>query len=135
MPISRHQKDMVRTYKSFSAIYELVKEIPEGQVASYGMVASLITGATARIVGYAMAATPSDEGIPWQRVVNAAGKISDREGAARQRERLESEGVQFSKAGKVRWQDCRWQGPSEAWLEANNVDFMDFLAIQAGWPG
>lgn len=126
---------MTRTYKSFPAIYALVKEIPEGQVASYGMVASLVPGATARIVGYAMAATPSGEGIPWQRVINSAGKISDRDGAERQSERLKAEGIAFSKAGKVRWKDCRWQGPSETWLEANGVDFIDFLEIQAGWPG
>lgn len=125
---------MSKTYKAFPAIYELVKEIPEGQVASYGMVASLIPGATARIVGYAMAATPQGEGIPWQRVINSAGKISDREGATRQRQRLEEEGVSFSKAGKVNWKAHGWQGPSERWLDNNNVDFMDFLEIQSKWP-
>jgi len=126
---------MTRTYKSFPAIYALVKEIPVGQVASYGMVASLIPGATARIVGYAMAATPSGEDIPWQRVINAAGKISDRDGAQRQRKKLEAEGIIFSAANKVRWQDCRWQGPGEAWLNANNVEFIDFLETQVKWPG
>lgn len=125
----------VRTYKSFPAIYDLVKEIPKGQVASYGMVASLIPGATARIVGFAMAATPQGEGIPWQRVINAAGKVSDRDGAARQRKRLEEEGVSFSKAGKVKWADYGWQGPSENWLDTNKVDFMDYLDIQSKWPG
>lgn len=124
-----------RNYKSFPAIYELVKEIPEGQVASYGMVASLIPGATARIVGYAMAATPPGEGIPWQRVINSAGKISDREGATRQRERLREEGIKLSKAGTVSWRDHGWQGPSEAWLDKYKIDFMDFLEIQSKWPG
>jgi methylated-DNA-protein-cysteine methyltransferase-like protein len=126
---------MTRTYKSFPAIYSLVKEIPKGQVASYGMVASLVPGATARIVGFAMAGTPAGEGIPWQRVINSAGKISERDGAERHRAQLEAEGICFSKVGKVRWKDVRWQGPSEAWLEANGIDFMDFLEIQAGWPG
>jgi len=126
---------MVPTYKSFQAIYTLVKEIPSGQVASYGMVASLIPGATARIAGYAMAATPTGEGIPWQRVINSAGKISDREGAARQRKRLVEEGISFSKSGKVNWAECRWQGPSEAWLEIHKMDFMDVLEIQSRWPG
>jgi len=125
---------MARSYKSFEAIYALVREIPRGQVASYGMVQSLISGATARIVGYAMAATPEGEGIPWQRVINSAGKISDREGAGRQREKLEAEGIVFSKSAKVDWACCRWQGPSEAWLTANKIDFLDFLEIQSRWP-
>ncbi|WP_286829958.1 MULTISPECIES: MGMT family protein [Kordiimonas] len=126
---------MTRTYASFPAVYDLVREIPKGQVASYGMVASLLPGVTPRIVGFAMAATPTGQGIPWQRVINSAGKISDRDGAMRQRKRLADEGITFKKNGAVDWAAHRWQGPSEAWLEAAGVDFMDFLTIQAGWPG
>ena len=126
---------MIKNYASFPFIFELVKEIPHGQVASYGMVASLVPGATPRIVGFAMAATPAGEDIPWHRVINSAGKISERDGAARQQNRLEAEGVVFSAAGKVQWADVRWQGPSEMWMEANGVDFMDFLEIQSKWPG
>ncbi|WP_262692780.1 MGMT family protein [Kordiimonas aestuarii] len=126
---------MTRTYASFPAIYSLVKEIPAGQVASYGMVASLLPGVTPRIVGFAMAATPAGEGIPWQRVINSAGKISKRDGAARQRSRLESEGVTFLTSGKVDWRAHRWQGPGEAWLDENDIDFMDFLTTQSSWPG
>ncbi|MBL4836504.1 MAG: MGMT family protein [Kordiimonadaceae bacterium] len=126
---------MPKNYSCFPEIYDLVQEIPAGEVASYGMVASLITGATARIVGYAMAATPSGKDIPWQRVINAAGKISDRDGAARHRKYLEQEGIIFSKSGAVSWATCRWQGPSEKWLDAHKIDFMDFLEIQANWPG
>ena len=125
----------MRTYQSFPAIYALVKEIPEGDVASYGMVASLIPGATARIVGFAMAATPEEENIPWHRVINAAGKISERPGMERQRTKLEAEGIIFSKAGKVRWADHAWRGPSTAWLEKAGLDPVDFMTIQAGWPG
>ena len=126
---------MTRTYASFTAIYALVREIPEGQVASYGMVASLLPGVTPRIVGFAMAATPAGQGIPWQRVINSAGKISDREGAGRQRDRLEEEGVQFTASGKVDWKQHRWQGPSESWLENKGIEFIDFLTVQASWPG
>ena len=126
---------MARTYASFPAIYELVREIPKGQVASYSMVASLLPGVTPRIVGFAMAGTPRGEGIPWQRVINSAGQISEREGASRQRTRLEEEGVTFKKSGKVDWKLYRWQGPSEAWLERHGIEFMDFLTIQADWPG
>lgn len=125
---------MTRTYASFPAIYELVREIPKGQVASYGMIASLLPGVTPRIVGFAMAATPPGEGIPWQRVINSAGKISARDGAPRQRQRLEEEGIIFNPSGKVVWSAHRWQGPAETWLEANDMEFIDFLTIQSDWP-
>lgn len=123
-----------RHYKSFEAIYELVRAIPAGQVASYGMIASLIPGATARIVGYAMAARPPDKGIPWQRVINSAGKISDRDGAMRQHKRLMEEGIIFSKSGKINWKAHGWQGPDEGWLDQHGIEFMDFLEIQQKWP-
>ena len=119
----------------FEAVYELVKEIPVGQVASYGMIASLLNGVTARMVGYAMAATPPGQGIPWQRVINSAGKVSDRPGADRQRQALVEEGIVFSESGKVHWQTAVWGGPDEAWLEAHGYDIIDFLDIQAKWPG
>lgn len=126
---------MSRSYKCFPAVYRLIKEIPSGEVASYGMIASLVPGATARIVGFATAATPAGEGIPWQRVINSQGKISERDGAERQRRRLEAEGVTFSASGKVDWKRHRWQGPSDAWLEDAGLDPIDFLTIQANWPG
>lgn len=118
----------------FEAIYALVRHIPKGQVASYGMIASLLSGVTARMVGFAMAATPSGQGIPWHRVINSAGKISQRPGALRQRQRLEEEGVLFSKSGKVSWSDVRWQGPPEEWLSDKGVEFMELLTIQSRWP-
>jgi methylated-DNA-protein-cysteine methyltransferase-like protein len=36
--------------------------------------------------------------VPWQRVINSQGKISDRRGAKRQRHLLEEEGIPFVKA-------------------------------------
>lgn len=124
----------MRTYTAFPAIYELVKEIPRGEVASYGMIASLIGGATARIVGFAMAATPAGEDIPWHRVINSAGKISEREGMERQRKLLMAEGVQFSQSGRIRWRDHGWSGPSQAWLDRSQIDPIDYMTIQANWP-
>lgn len=47
----------------------------------------------ARWVGGAMAACPDD--VPWQRVINAQGRISKRPGADKQRKLLQAEGVAF----------------------------------------
>lgn len=77
-------------------VYKLVKQIPRGRVLSYGAVAKLLRlKGGARSAGRAMSATPQGKGIPWHRVLNAAGKIVIREPyAGLQRKLLESEGIE-----------------------------------------
>jgi methylated-DNA-protein-cysteine methyltransferase-like protein len=58
-----------------------------------------------------MAACPDD--VPWQRVINSQGKISERSGAEKQRQLLEEEGVLFVK-DKVDMKKYGWKGPDEA---------------------
>ena len=85
-------------------VWEIVRQIPPGRVMAYGQVGALIPppmdmtlkdydAFKARWVGGAMAQCPDD--VPWWRVINAQGKISERPGAAEQRQRLEAEGVLF----------------------------------------
>jgi methylated-DNA-protein-cysteine methyltransferase related protein len=77
-------------------VYKLVKQIPRGRVLSYGAVAkALRLKGGARSAGRAMSATPQGKGIPWHRVLNAAGKIVIREPySGLQRKLLESEGIE-----------------------------------------
>ncbi len=90
---------------SYARIYAVVGEIPRAKVATYGQVAELAgLAGHARQVGYALAATPDDLDIAWQRVVNAKGEISARvdplmEGL--QRSLLEAEGVVFDANGRI----------------------------------
>ena len=91
-------------------IYEVVKKIPRGAVASYGRIARMV-GCNAREVGYAMAATPHGQGIPWHRVINSKGEISARkegDGDARQRQLLVDEGVMFDAKGRVDFERFGW---------------------------
>ncbi len=81
-------------------IYAAVQRIPRGRVATYGSVAVLAgLPGHARQVGYALAALPERTDVPWHRVVNARGEISDRSTdrtfESLQRARLEAEGVAF----------------------------------------
>ncbi len=95
-------------------IYAVVRQIPERKVASYGQIAKLTGGCTARMVGYAMAATPDGSGIPWQRVINTQGKISPHGagfGSAMQRQLLEEEGVEFDDQGRTDWRRFGWPSP------------------------
>jgi len=83
----------------FDAVYEAVLRVPSGQVATYGQIASLVTtvSVTARQVGAAMRFVP--EGVPWQRVVGAGGRlpIAKRSPELKllQRKLLKQEGVEF----------------------------------------
>jgi len=64
---------------SYPRIYAVVSRIPRGRVATYGQIAELARlPRQARLVGYALHTLPADSGVPWHRVVNAAGKISIR---------------------------------------------------------
>ena len=104
----------------YERIYAMVRRIPPGRVTTYGRIATLVGGCTARMVGYAMAAlkrgTPPD--VPWQRVINAKGKVSvhgDGIGNAMQRVILEEEGVIFDVNGRVDFEKFGWLGPEEAY--------------------
>jgi methylated-DNA-protein-cysteine methyltransferase-like protein len=91
-------------------IYATVRQIPYGKVATYGQIALITGGCTARMVGYAMAAVKSDD-IPWQRVINAKGKISPHGfgyGSAMQRQYLEEEGVEFDAYERIDFSRFGW---------------------------
>lgn len=84
-------------------IYDVVRRIPRGRVATYGQVAAIAgLGRSARLVGYALHNAPA--GLPWHRVINAQGTISaraDSDWGELQRNLLEAEGVEFDLRGRV----------------------------------
>jgi O-6-methylguanine DNA methyltransferase len=85
-------------------IYNAVKQIPKGKVATYGQVAELAGNKKmARAVGNALHNNPDPYTIPCYRVVNAKGELAGEfafGGAVTQAALLESEGVEVI-AGKV----------------------------------
>ena len=89
----------------FEKIYEVVKTIPKGKVATYGQVAFLAGNPRwARVVGYALHNNPSPETIPCHRVVNREGKVAEAfvfGGGGAQRTLLENEGIKFEADGRV----------------------------------
>lgn len=96
----------------FNKIYDVVKEIPKGKVATYGQIASLAGNKRwARVVGYALHANPEHGIIPCHRVVNRFGEVSRAfafGGENRQIELLESEGVAFTD-GRVDLERYQWR--------------------------
>lgn len=90
---------------TFEKIYDAVKLIPKGKVASYGQVAMLAGNPRwARVVGYALHVNPDPENIPCYRVVTKDGRLSPAfafGGENRQRTLLEADGVEFDENGNV----------------------------------
>ena len=80
-------------------VYEFVKNIPRGKVATYGQIALYLGNRNfARVVGNILHRNPDPEHIPCHRVVNAQGKLARSYafgGIEVQRRLLESEGVVF----------------------------------------
>lgn len=79
-------------------IYEAVKRIPYGQVATYAQVAQMAGDRKmARAVGNALHKNPDPDNIPCYRVVNAKGEVAGEfafGGALKQAELLMAEGVE-----------------------------------------
>ncbi len=103
----------------FEQIYRLVLKIPRGRVMTYGQIALLLEGRySARLVGWAMHATPPDErNIPWHRVINSRGSTSTGRVILHepelQRLLLEAEGVIFNERGVCNLAQYQWTPPKK----------------------
>lgn len=96
---------------TYDRIYESVKLIPRGKVATYGQIAAMAGNENwARIVGNALHVNPDPMNIPCHRVVNAKGEMSQSfafGGARQQKELLEQEGIVFEDE-KVNLKRYKW---------------------------
>ncbi|MBQ8800460.1 MAG: MGMT family protein [Lachnospiraceae bacterium] len=112
LQISLRVGGIVVEQSAFELIYDIVKQIPKGTVATYGQVAALAGNKRwARVVGYALHANPDPAHIPCHRVVNREGAVSEAfafGGGNRQVELLRSEGVEVV-AKKVDLEKYRWK--------------------------
>lgn len=97
----------MQSTKFFEKVYEVVKKIPPGKVATYGQIAEILNGKwkwkignsriDARMVGWALHANRDPE-TPCHRVVNKDGRLAPNfafDGEKEQRRRLEAEGISF----------------------------------------
>lgn len=98
---------------SYERIYNAVKRIPRGRVATYGQIAELAgLPRQPRMVGYALSALPESRSIPWHRVINAKGEVSARSEPdfdQPQRVLLEGEGIEFDVRNRISLARFRWQ--------------------------
>ncbi len=118
-------------------VWEIVQQVPRGQVTTFGQIASIIPAPAgvdtllyerfgAQWVGKAMNAVSfKDEAtVPWWRVINSKGGISlppDTRAHTLQRERLAQENVVFDGKDRVDFNRFGWDGPPEEWLKTRHL--------------
>ena len=98
----------------FEEVYDMVRQIPEGRVASYGQIARLVGAPRkARYVGFAMHASPGMAGgVPCHRVVFKDGSLAPGfafGGPGMQKEMLLDEGISFRDETHVDMEACSWE--------------------------
>lgn len=103
----------------YAQVWDLVRQVPVGKVVTYGQIAKMLPPPQGveleayaafgpRWVGGAMANCPDD--VPWQRVINSQGKISQRPGARKQKELLLEEGLIFDEKERIDLKKYGWGG-------------------------
>ena len=104
----------MQSKSTFELIYDAVKKIPYGKVASYGQIAMIAGNPRwSRVVGYALHVNPDPENIPCYRVVTKDGRVSKAfafGGENMQVHLLESEGITFLPDGRVDMDKHFWDG-------------------------
>lgn len=101
----------------FNQVFQVVAQIPEGRVTSYGAIAKFLGAAkSSRIVGYAMNATHQlPKPLPAHRVVNRIGVLTGKHNfhaPNEMEEKLIREGIKVVDDKIVNFKDYFWD-PSE----------------------
>jgi len=97
-----------KTEKVQALIWQIVNAIPLGKVATYGQIASMAgVPQQSRLVGRILSRLPSGSRLPWHRVINSQGRISN-PNPTHQQERLEAEGVSLIN-GRVQLKLYQWE--------------------------
>lgn len=84
--------------RQYNKIYDLVKSIPLGKVATYGQISKELGLKNPRLVGHVLHKNPDPNSIPCHRVVNSKGTVAKNfafGGYLKQMELLKKEGIEF----------------------------------------
>ena len=92
-------------------VFTIIRKIPKGKVLTYGQVATLAgVPRASRIVGGLLFQQGLEKRLPWQRVINAQGKLSTyRVGMGTEQKRLlQAEGIRFNRGGVIDLKQYQW---------------------------
>ena len=102
---------------TYEKIYEIVRQIPEGRVSTYGLIAKCIGEKfSARVVGYAMNHAHNREDVPAHRVVNRNGLLTGKHHfnpSSLMQQLLENEGVEIINDKVINFKEIVWD-PNES---------------------
>jgi methylated-DNA-protein-cysteine methyltransferase-like protein len=101
-------------YKQFTeAVIEIIKDIPEGKVQTYGGISKLAGHPNgARQVVRILSTLSVKENLPWHRVINSKGELPkfNPQMFSEQKTLLEGEDVKVSAGGKIDLEKYLWKG-------------------------
>lgn len=101
----------------FERVFDIVQLIPKGRVTSFGAIAKALgTPSSSRMVGWAMNASHTREGIPAHRVVNRNGLLTGKmhfSDPDEMQNRLKAEGVDVEKDKIIRFEELFWDPMKE----------------------
>ena len=101
----------------FHRVYQVVQQIPEGRVTSYGAIARYLGSAkSARMVGWAMNASHNMENVPAHRVVNRLGILTGKHhfpGMNLMEQLLENEGIRVKNLQIIDFEKHFWDPNQE----------------------
>ncbi|MCB0460305.1 MAG: MGMT family protein [Flavobacteriaceae bacterium] len=96
----------------FEKVYEVARKIPYGRVTSYGAIAKYLGAArSARMVGWALNASSTDDTVPAHRVVNRNGILTGKHhfsGINLMQQLLENEGIKVKNLQVVDFESLFW---------------------------
>lgn len=121
-------------------VFSIVRQIPRGKVATYGLVAQLMgRPQSGRYVGFALRNNPSpgqgEGNVPCHRVVFKDGRLCEGfafGGPDVQRRMLEEEGVTFVDNDRVDLEACLWKGEA-AFSTESASDLPNAPSIDIDW--
>ena len=100
----------------FQNIIEIITEIPQGKVATYGQIATMAGTQNPRLVGFALAGLKENTKVPWFRVINSQGKISfseDSDAFSIQYSLLRQDGIIFDAKNRINLNQFGWSEVNE----------------------
>jgi methylated-DNA-protein-cysteine methyltransferase-like protein len=93
-------------------VIDIIKQIPTGKVATYGMIARLAgSPGASRQVAFILHSSSSKHNLPWHRVVNLSGMISLKKGSGYEEQKalLEVEGIAFDERDRIDLKVYLWK--------------------------
>jgi methylated-DNA-protein-cysteine methyltransferase related protein len=126
-------KTEIERDKLYARILSVIKQVPAGNVATYGQIALVAGASNARMIGRILKHLPDGTDVPWHRILNSGGTISvrgDGGPSLEQSRRLKDDGVFITANGKVNFREYGWSGPDWFWLEEQGYDIEE-LALRS----